>query len=214
MGGKESGREWKEERGDRRGSVEKEESKIREKEGVKERGEVMTKGQQEKRKCKGERGKCRWGKKESGRWREDEEHRGRREVRYTSWKKGERETTLNTSNSYSSSAHFASRFSIISMNCVPGSVLASSFMVATSVAVIRFKNESMWERRETAVCVGRKGGREGWEGMIGYCVGNFLQLNKILQSDWSISGSINHLHVYHLWFNLYHLWCNWNCMNH
>ena len=39
-------------------------------------------------------------------------------------------------------------------------------MVATSVAVIRSRNESMWERREAATCVRRerkKGGRKGKE---------------------------------------------------
>ena len=34
-------------------------------------------------------------------------------------------------------------------------------MVATSAAVVRSRNESMWERREAATCVGREGGREG-----------------------------------------------------
>ena len=44
----------------RGGRVERrKESEIREREGVKERGEVMREEEQEKRKHKGERGKCR-----------------------------------------------------------------------------------------------------------------------------------------------------------
>ena len=84
--------------------------------------------------------------------------------------RGEGETILNTSNSRSSwnaPAHFVSAFCIIFLKCFPGSVLASSFMVATSVAVIRSRNESMWERREAATCVRRErkeGGRERKEG--------------------------------------------------
>ena len=73
----------------------------------------------------------------------EREDRERREVRETSREK--RDYILNTSNSHSSShapAHFVSAFSIISLNCSPGSAFASSFMVATSVAVTRFRNES------------------------------------------------------------------------
>ena len=52
-------------------------------------------------------------------------------------------------------AHCVSAFSIIVLNCSPGSVLASSFMVVTSVAFICFRKESVWERREAAACVRR-----------------------------------------------------------
>ena len=76
----------------------------------------------------------------------------------------QREEEKDTSNSHSSShvpAHFVSAFSTISLNCSPGSVFPSSFMVATSVAVTCFRNESTWERREAATCVGREGRRQG-----------------------------------------------------
>ena len=56
-------------------------------------------------------------------------------------KQGKNTSSIHTSSN--APAHFVSAFCIIFLNCFPGSVLASSFMVATSVGVIRSRNESM-----------------------------------------------------------------------
>ena len=104
-----------------------------------------------------------WMRKKGEGGREDKKgERGQREKGGKTDK--QREEEKDTSNSHSSShvpAHFVSAFSTISLNCSPGSVFASSFMVATSVAVTCFRNESTWERREAATCVGREGRRQG-----------------------------------------------------
>ena len=79
------------------------------------------------------------------RWMQREEELGgrkrEREKGGTTEKQGKNTSSIHTSSN--APAHFVSAFCIIFLNCFPGSVLASSFMVATSVGVIRSRNESM-----------------------------------------------------------------------